>query len=78
MYKNEGRTGKYIDVYQNAYGEGYELKPDSASASGYTTSITATAAPSGWTQPALPDWNVGSTGYGLTVSIPVYTPAVMW
>ncbi|GMG21829.1 unnamed protein product [Ambrosiozyma monospora] len=78
MYKNEGRTGKYIDVYQNAYGEGYELKPDSASASGYTTSITATAAPSGWTQPALPKWNVGSTGYGLTVSIPVYTPAVMW
>ncbi|GMG21110.1 unnamed protein product [Ambrosiozyma monospora] len=78
MYKNEGRTGQYIDVYQDAYGEGYQLKPDSASASSYTTSITATAAPSGWTQPALPKWNVGSTGYGLTVSIPVYTPAVMW
>ena len=30
----------------------------------YTSSITITASPTGWVEPASPTWAVASTGYG--------------
>ncbi|EFX01600.1 endo-rhamnogalacturonase f [Grosmannia clavigera kw1407] len=44
----------------------------------YTTAITVTATPTGWTLPPSPTWAVPDTGYGTNIPIPVYEPTPLW
>jgi len=64
----------------NVYGTGYcarELKSD-ATPTSFSSTVTVITTPVGFVQPTRPAWGVGATGYGVTVPIPVYTPAPMW
>ncbi|RDW60616.1 endo-rhamnogalacturonase F [Coleophoma cylindrospora] len=44
----------------------------------YTSLVTLTTTPPGWTVPTWPAWAAPSTGYGTASPIPVYTPAALW
>ncbi|KAL9625816.1 MAG: hypothetical protein Q9160_000136 [Pyrenula sp. 1 TL-2023] len=66
---------KVVNVCKNVYGTGYCAASGSGSAT-FTTSVTSTTPPAGFTSPTSPTWAV--EGYGTTDPIPVYTPAVMW
>ena len=67
-----------INQCKNVYGSGYciESLASGASPTTYTVSSTVTATPTAYVAPAKPEWAV--EGYGTTVAIPVYTPAVLW
>lgn len=70
LYSNE-----VINQCKNVYGTGMCIQATTGTAT-YTTSVTSTVSPTGWTTPTAPAWAV--TGYGTTVAIPIYTPAVFW
>ena len=67
-----------INQCKNVYGSGscVEPAPAGGALATYTTSQTVTATPTGYVAPTKPAWAV--EGYGTTVAIPVYTPAVLW
>ena len=66
---------KVVNQCKNVYGTGMCIQAATGTAT-YTTSVTETASPAGWTAPASPAW--GNSGYGTTDPIPIYTPAVFW
>ncbi|GAB7357641.1 hypothetical protein MBLNU459_g0138t1 [Dothideomycetes sp. NU459] len=68
-------SDKVVNQCKNVYGTGMCIQAASGTAA-YTTSVTSTVSPTGWTSPAAPTWAV--TGYGTTIPIPIYTPAVFW
>ncbi|KAL7271770.1 hypothetical protein RUND412_005451 [Rhizina undulata] len=65
---------------RNVYGTGYCARSlaSGATATAFSSTITYTTTMPGYTSPTSPAWGLGTTGYGTTVSIPVYTPAVFW
>lgn len=67
-----------IHQCRNVYGKGYCARelPSGATPTEFSSSITINSAPTGFVKPGPPAW--GNSGYGVTLSIPVYTPAVMW
>jgi rhamnogalacturonan hydrolase len=67
-----------IHQCRNVYGTGYCARqlPEGASPTEFSSSITVNSVPTGFVKPNKPDWGV--SGYDVTVSIPVYTPAVRW
>ncbi|KAL7271771.1 hypothetical protein RUND412_005452 [Rhizina undulata] len=71
---------KALLTCRNVYGTGYCARSlaSGATATVFSSTITYTTAMSGYTSPTSPAWGLGTTGYGTTVSIPVYTPAVFW
>lgn len=65
----------------NVYGTGYcarELKDDATTPTSFSSTVTVSTMPTGFVKPTRPAWGVGATGYGVTVPIPVYTPAPRW
>lgn len=69
---------KLLHQCKNVYGTGYCAGTSTAGQvlTSFTTTMTVTAKPAAFTSPISPAWGV--SGYGLTIPIPVYTPAVMW
>jgi len=70
-----------VNRCNNVYGTGYcarELAGDHATPTSFASTVTVNTRPTGFVQPTRPAWGVGATGYGLTVPIPVHTPAPMW
>ncbi|KAG4418060.1 hypothetical protein IFR04_008797 [Cadophora malorum] len=66
-----------INQCKNVYGSGYCAgKSTGIPLATFTTSVTSTVAPAGFTAPASPAWGVA--GYGTNIPIPVYTPAALW
>lgn len=75
MWTVNGNT--VINQCKNVYGSGYCAgKSTGLPLATFTTSVTSTAAPAGFTAPASPAWGVA--GYGTNIPIPVYTPAALW
>lgn len=70
--------GKLLNQCKNVYGTGYCAASSTAGSSltTFTTTVTTTTPPAGYTAPTKPAW--GIAGYGTTLPIPVYTPAVFW
>jgi rhamnogalacturonan hydrolase len=69
--------GKLFNQCKNVYGTGYCAATSTASLlATFTTTVTTTSPPSGYTAPTRPAWGVA--GYGTADPIPVYTPAVFW
>ncbi|PMD24596.1 glycoside hydrolase family 28 protein [Hyaloscypha hepaticicola] len=68
---------KILNQCKNVYGTGYCAATSTAAAlAAFTTTVTTTSPPAGFTSPTSPAWGVA--GYGITIPIPVYTPAVFW
>jgi rhamnogalacturonan hydrolase len=69
---------KILNQCKNVYGTGCCAGTSTAGASltTFTTTATTTSPPAGFTSPTRPIWGV--SGYGTTIPIPVYTPAVFW
>lgn len=68
---------KILNQCKNVYGTGYCAATSTAAAlAAFTTTVTTTSPPAGFTNPTSPAWGVA--GYGITIPIPVYTPAVFW
>ncbi|KAA8905875.1 pectin lyase fold/virulence factor [Sphaerosporella brunnea] len=69
---------KVLNKCNNVYGTGYcaAVSTSGMSLTTFTSTQTSTVAPTGFTSPTKPAWGV--SGYGVTVPIPVYTPAVFW
>ncbi|KAN0092144.1 carbohydrate-binding module family 1 protein [Hyaloscypha variabilis] len=67
-----------LNQCKNVYGTGYCAATSTAgqSLTTFTTTVTTTSPPAGFTSPTSPAWGV--SGYGVTIPIPVYTPAVFW
>jgi rhamnogalacturonan hydrolase len=66
-----------LNQCKNVYGTGYCAGTSTGlPLTTFTTTATTTAKPSGFTSPVSPAWGV--SGYGITIPIPVYTPAVFW
>ena len=63
---------------KNVYGSGYCAGTSTAgqTLTTFTTTVTTSTPPAGFTSPSSPAWGV--SGYGVTIPIPVYTPAVFW
>ncbi|KAG4440756.1 hypothetical protein IFR05_003743 [Cadophora sp. M221] len=75
MWTVNGNT--VVNQCKNVYGSGYCVgKSIGLPLATFTTSVTSTAAPAGFTAPAKPAWAVA--GYGTNIPIPVYTPAALW
>ncbi|CAZ79449.1 unnamed protein product [Tuber melanosporum] len=63
----------------NVYGTGYCARElNGAQSTPFSSTVTIRETMAGFVSPTSPPWGVGPTGYGLTVPIPVYTPAPMW
>ncbi|RPA95795.1 pectin lyase-like protein [Choiromyces venosus 120613-1] len=64
----------------NVYGSGYCARElaSGATPTSFSSTVTISSIMEGFVSPTSPAWGVGTTGYGLTVPIPVYTPAAMW
>ena len=68
---------KILNQCKNVYGTGYCAATSTAAAlAAFATTVTTTSPPAGFTNPTSPAWGVA--GYGITIPIPVYTPAVFW
>ena len=68
---------KILNQCKNVYGTGYCAATSTAAALAvFATTVTTTSPPAGFTNPTSPAWGVA--GYGITIPIPVYTPAVFW
>jgi rhamnogalacturonan hydrolase len=66
-----------LNQCKNVYGSGYCAGTSiGLPLTTFTTTATMTSKPSGFTSPVSPPWGV--SGYGITIPIPVYTPAVFW
>lgn len=65
---------KVINQCKNVYGTG--ICAGSASQTSFTSSATSTIPPAAYTSPLSPAWGV--SGYGVTIAIPIYTPAAFW
>ncbi|KAK0113487.1 hypothetical protein ONS96_014351 [Cadophora gregata f. sp. sojae] len=75
MWTVNGNT--VVNQCKNVYGIGYcARKSTGLPLATFTTSVTSTVAPAGFTPPASPVWGVA--GYGTNIPIPVYTPAALW
>ncbi|KAH8650577.1 pectin lyase fold/virulence factor [Tricladium varicosporioides] len=71
--------GKILNQCKNVYGAGYCVGTSTGTPlATFTTTATTTSAPAAFTSPTSPAWGLGTTGYGLTIPIPIYTPAVFW
>jgi rhamnogalacturonan hydrolase len=69
--------GKLLYQCKNVYGTGYfAAKSTGPSLTASATMVTVTTPPAAYTPAAKPDWAV--QGFGVTDSIPVYTPMVLW
>jgi rhamnogalacturonan hydrolase len=68
---------RILNQCKNVYGTGYCAATSTAAAlAAFSTTVTTTSPPAGFTSPTSPAWGVA--GYGITIPIPVYTPAVFW
>ncbi|KAF4624554.1 hypothetical protein G7Y89_g13617 [Cudoniella acicularis] len=70
----------FYGVGDDVYGpnNGLKILEPGATPTTYTSAYTITASPTGWVQPTAPAWAAGSTGWGTTEPIPVYTPKALW
>lgn len=62
----ENQIANFFGTGDDVYGPNNGLKTLSAGeiATSYTTSVSLTASPTGWTVPTVPVWAVGCSGYG--------------
>jgi rhamnogalacturonan hydrolase len=69
---------KILNQCKNVYGTGYCAATSTSGAylTTFTTTVTTTSPPAGFTNPTRPIWGVGD--YGTAIPIPIYTPAVFW
>ncbi|KAH7379816.1 pectin lyase fold/virulence factor [Cadophora sp. MPI-SDFR-AT-0126] len=75
MWTVNGKT--VVNQCKNVYGSGYCAgKSTGLPLAAFTTSVTSSVAPAGFTAPVSPAWGVA--GYGTNIPIPVYTPAALW
>lgn len=77
MWTVNGNT--IINQCKNVYGTGYcaGQSPDPNPAP-FTSMMTTANPPAAYTAYPDPAWGIKGTGYGVTIPIPVYTPAVFW
>jgi rhamnogalacturonan hydrolase len=70
-------SGKLLQQCKNVYGAGYCAdKSTSGPLTTFTSTMTVTTPPPGYTPPVKLDWAV--EGYGTTDPIPIYTPPPLW
>lgn len=70
--------GAVVLQCRNVYGAGYCARElaDGVAPTSFSSTVTISTTMEGYVVPTSPVWGVA--GYGTTVSIPVYTPAVLW
>ena len=69
---------KLLNQFKDDYETGYCATTSAAGVALmiFTTTVTTTTPPAGYSAPTKPAW--GIVGYGTTLPIPVYMPAMLW